>query len=81
MPDGDVPEPEAPAAEEASAPLPTPSPPDATPTPAPATGRGSSLRSRPADGSGWTGADSLVVLFALGVLALSALGAFLLLGR
>jgi pSer/pThr/pTyr-binding forkhead associated (FHA) protein len=85
MPDGEVPEPTsapppAPDAstdpssspEEEGTPDATPAPGDAAPVPR--------TRSK-AEPGGWGAADSVVVLLALGVLALSALGAFFLLGR
>ena len=83
MPDGEVPEPSVtvPAGAGAETPSTPEATPEATPTPAPA-GTGAARRSRAtAESSGWGTADSAVVLFALGVLAVSALGAFWLLGR
>jgi len=79
MPEGEVPEPIAPAGAGAD-PSPTPeAAPEATPAPGEASPE---PRARPnAEPSGWGAADSVVVLLALGVLALSALGAFWLLGR
>jgi pSer/pThr/pTyr-binding forkhead associated (FHA) protein len=78
MPDGE--NPEAPVVDTPAA------APEATPTPAPASAGEAPLerapRPRPlAEPGGWGTVDSAVVLLALGVLALSALGAFLLLGR
>jgi predicted component of type VI protein secretion system len=66
----------------------TPTPPpaaaanEATPTPAPAAPLARGEKSRtPAEQGGWGALDSVVVFLALGVLALSVLGAFWLLGR
>jgi hypothetical protein len=55
---------------------------EATPTPEPAAAIERATKARAAkDGSGWGVVDSAVVLLALGVLALSVIGAFWLLGR
>jgi pSer/pThr/pTyr-binding forkhead associated (FHA) protein len=80
MPDGE-PSSEPPAAEataEAGA-----AAPDATPTPAPteAMERTPAPRAAAADPGGWNALDSAVVMVAIGVLVISALGAFWLLGR
>ena len=79
MPDGEVPDPPAPPPSPADAP---PAAAEATPTPPPA-GAASpqALARKPADTGGWNNVDSAVVLLAIGVLALSVLGAFWLLGR
>ena len=77
MPDGQGPE--APAA----APRPdAEAAPDATPTPPPSGALEQTPRPRPAAEAGtWGAVDSAVVLLALGVLAVSLIGAFVLLGR
>ncbi len=79
MPDGEAPEAPAAAADTSAA------APEATPTPAPTSAAEALDRTPkprpPAEPGGWGAVDSAVVLLALGVLALSVLGAFLLLGR
>ncbi len=83
MPDGEVPEPPKRAVEEPAADAPAPEP---TPTPAPAGAverapeRGAKKRAS-GEGGGWSAMDSVVVLLALAVLALSVAGGFWLLGR
>jgi predicted component of type VI protein secretion system len=54
---------------------------DGTPTPAPAAAAPIVKKPRPADPGGWSMLDSVVVLIAMGVIALSILGGFWLLGR
>ncbi|MCA8960495.1 MAG: histidine kinase, partial [Planctomycetes bacterium] len=54
---------------------------DGTPTPAPAAATSIAKKPRPADPGGWSMLDSVVVLIAMGVIALSILGGFWLLGR
>lgn len=56
--------------------------PEATPTPAPLAATSRAPRKVPAvDSGGWNGVDSAVVMLAIGVLVLSLLGGFWLLGR
>ncbi len=77
MPDGEGPGPPA------AAPAPPADPTlEATPTPAPTGALEEAPRRRPpAEPGGWGAVDSAVVLLALGVLVVSVVGAFLLLGR
>jgi hypothetical protein len=79
MADDESPSPPAGPAEEGDA-IATPPPNDATPTPAP-TGPRPRVSKPPADAGGWSMLDSAVVILAIGVLALSVLGGFWLLGR
>lgn len=62
-------------------PTPDPALTEGTPTPAPAGPTAPLKRARPADQGGWSMLDSAVVVLAIGVLALSILGGFWLLGR
>jgi pSer/pThr/pTyr-binding forkhead associated (FHA) protein len=80
---GEVAEPPSASAEAEQAPAPTTGELDATPTPSPSAGIDRAPRSKPpAKGEGgWGLADSAVVFLALGVLAVSMLGAWFLLGR
>ena len=83
MADDEAPSPPAGEVDDATPP-PDPIAPDATPTPAPigsATPTTSAKRPRPADQGGWGMLDSAVVIVAMGVIALSILGGFWLLGR
>jgi hypothetical protein len=80
MPDDEAPSPPAgPAEEDSDEPAAAGAPKDATPTPAPA---GLAAEKRAAEANaGWSPLDSVVVILAIGVLALSVLGGFWLLGR
>jgi pSer/pThr/pTyr-binding forkhead associated (FHA) protein len=76
IPEGEAPEPPAREPEQDRAP-----PLQGTPAPAPASAIERAPRSRPAEPGGWGAADSVVVLLALGVLVVSVVAAFWLLGR
>jgi len=77
----DVPSPPAGSAVEDDAGSAAALPDDATPTPAPADAARALAKASAADAGGWSPLDSAVVVLAIGVLALSVLGGFWLLGR
>jgi predicted component of type VI protein secretion system len=81
MADDDVPSPPAGPVGEDDAPAAVEPPPEATPTPAPAGAARVPSKPPAADAGGWSMLDSAVVILAIGVLALSILGGFWLLGR
>lgn len=79
MTDDEAPSPPAGPVDETPAPSPATN--DETPTPPPADAAPIVKRPRPADPGGWGMLDSMVVLVAIGVIALSIVGGFWLLGR
>jgi predicted component of type VI protein secretion system len=81
MADDDVPSPPAGSVAEDEAPSAVEPLNNATPTPAPASASRAPSKASAADAGGWSVLDSAVVVLAIGVLALSILGGFWLLGR